>query len=58
MSAPDEIRYTDEAVDDIRALRKYDQQQILDGIELRLTDQPRLESKRRIRALVQPFWSQ
>jgi mRNA-degrading endonuclease RelE of RelBE toxin-antitoxin system len=58
MSGSHEIRYAEEAVADIRALRKFDQQKILEGIELHLTHQPRKESKSRIKAMLQPFWSQ
>jgi len=58
MSEPYEIRYADAAVADIRGLRTIDQRQVLDGIELHLTHQPRFVSKSRIKAMRQPFWSQ
>jgi mRNA-degrading endonuclease RelE of RelBE toxin-antitoxin system len=58
MSEPYEIRYAAEAADDIRSLRKFDQRKVLAGVELHLAHQPRLESKSRIKAMVQPFWSQ
>lgn len=58
MSEPYDIRYTAKAADDIRALRKVDQQEVLDGIEQHLTYQPKLASKSRIKAMTQPFWSQ
>lgn len=58
MSEPYEIRYADEAAADIRGLRRFDQRKVLEGIELHLTHQPRLVSKSRIKAMVQPFWSQ
>jgi mRNA-degrading endonuclease RelE of RelBE toxin-antitoxin system len=58
MSEPYEIRYAEEAVADVRGLRKFDQRKVLEGIELYLTHQPRLVSKSRIKAMLQPFWSQ
>lgn len=58
MSEPYEIRYAEEAVADIRSLRTFDQRKVLDGIELHLSHQPRLVSKGRIKAMIQPFWSQ
>ena len=58
MSEPYEIRYADEAFADIRGLRTFDQRKVMEGIELHLTQQPRLVSRSRIKAMVQPFWSQ
>jgi mRNA-degrading endonuclease RelE of RelBE toxin-antitoxin system len=58
MSDPYEIRYADEAVADIRGLRKLDQRKVMDGIELHLAHQPKLASKSRIKEMKQPFWSQ
>jgi mRNA-degrading endonuclease RelE of RelBE toxin-antitoxin system len=58
MGEPYDIQYADEAVADLRALRAYDQRRILDGIERHLTFQPKFVSKSRIKAMVQPFWSQ
>jgi mRNA-degrading endonuclease RelE of RelBE toxin-antitoxin system len=55
---PYEIRYANEAVDDIRGMRKFDQRKVLEGIEIHLTHQPRFVSKSRIKAMSQPFWSQ
>ena len=52
------IQYAGEAVTDIRALRAFDQRRILDGVEGHLTFQPWFVSKSRIKAMVQPFWSQ
>ena len=57
-STPHEIHYAAEAVADLRGLRKFDQQRILDGIELHRTHTPRFVSKSRIKAMSQPFWSQ
>jgi mRNA interferase RelE/StbE len=51
-----EIRYVGEAVDDLRGMRNFNRRQVLDGIELR--HQPKFVSKSRIKAMVQPFWSQ
>src|SRR5712692_5085264 len=53
-----EIRYAQIAAKDIRGLRRFDQLKVLDGIERYLSHQPRLESKSRIKAMRQPFWSQ
>jgi len=58
MNGPYEIRYAEEAVEDIRTLRAFDQRRVLDGIEQHLAHQPGQESKSRIRAMTQPFWSQ
>lgn len=58
MIASYEIRYAEEAIADLRGLRKFDQRKVLEGIELHLSDQPKLASKSRIKAMKQPFWSQ
>ena len=58
MSEPYEIDYADEASADIRALRAFDQRKILAGIKTHLTYQPETVSRSRIKAMVQPFWSQ
>lgn len=43
-SVPYKIRYANEAVDDVRGMRKFDQRKLV--------------SKSRIKAMAQPFWSQ
>ena len=53
-----EIKYADEAVADIRALRAHDQRKILDGVEAHLRHQPKFVSRTSVKAMVQPFWSQ
>jgi mRNA interferase RelE/StbE len=53
-----EIRYAVEAVDDLHVMRLFDRRQVMDGIELHLRHQPTFLSKSRIKAMVQPFWSQ
>ncbi len=58
MSDSIEIRYAEEAIADIKSMRKVDQRKVLDGIELHLASQPTRVSKSRIKAMVQPFWSQ
>ncbi len=58
MSGPYEIHYAEEAGADIRGLRAFDQSKVMDGIEEYLTVQPSQESKSRIKAMSQPFWSQ
>lgn len=50
--------YSDEAFADLKALRKYDQQLIVDAIAVRLSFEPEKESRSRIKAMAQPFWSQ
>jgi len=39
-------------------MRKFDQRKVLEGIEIHLTHQPGFGSKSRIKAMLQPFWSQ
>jgi mRNA-degrading endonuclease RelE of RelBE toxin-antitoxin system len=58
ISRPYDIRYAEEAVEDIRALRAFDQRKVIEGIETHLSSQPRVISRTRIKAMVQPFWSQ
>ncbi len=58
MSQRYEIRYAQEAVEDIRAFRTFDQRKVLGAIEHYLAQQPDQESKSRIRVMAQPFWSQ
>jgi mRNA interferase RelE/StbE len=58
MSEPYEIQYAQEAAADLKALRAYDARIVMDGIETHLRFEPRKESKSRIKAMVQPFWSQ
>jgi hypothetical protein len=58
VSEPFEIRYANEAVANLKAMRVYDQRIILAGIQTHLQYEPKTESKSRIRALAQPFWSQ
>jgi len=53
-----EIQYADEAVDDLRGMRPFQRREVLDGIELHLRHQPTIRSRSRIKAMVQPFWSQ
>ena len=57
-SIPYKIRYANEAVDDVRGMRKFDQRKVLEGIEIHLTHQPKFVSKSRIKAMAQPFWRQ
>jgi mRNA-degrading endonuclease RelE of RelBE toxin-antitoxin system len=51
---PYEIRYSDEAVAELRRLRKYDATAILDQIQRILAVNPTLESKARVKKLRQP----
>ena len=58
MSQRFDIRYAEEAIADLKALRTYDQRIVLSGIETHLRHEPRKESRSRIKAMAQPFWSQ
>jgi mRNA-degrading endonuclease RelE of RelBE toxin-antitoxin system len=58
MAEPYDIRYSQEAVSDLGAVRAYDQRTIIDGIEQHLLYQPRVVSRSRIKEMLQPFWSQ
>ena len=44
-----EIKYTDDAFDDLHGFRKYDQVIILDSVERQLRDQPMIETRNRKR---------
>ena len=44
-----QLEFTPEAVEDLRSLRKYDQQQIIDGVEIQLSEQPDVQSRNRKR---------
>jgi mRNA-degrading endonuclease RelE of RelBE toxin-antitoxin system len=57
-SNPYDIEYAVEAVDDLRAMRPFDQRAVLEGIETHLLHQPKFVSKSRIKLMTQPFWSQ
>ena len=52
------IQYASNAADDIRALRAYDRQRVLQGIERHLTHEPNRASRSRIKQMIRPFWSQ
>jgi mRNA interferase RelE/StbE len=49
-----EVRYSDEAVEKLKALRAYDRVAIMDQIEQVLMVNPTLESKARVKLLRQP----
>ena len=53
-----EIRYTTEAVQDIAALRAFDQAKVRSTIRQHLPHNPTRESRSRVKRMVQPFWSQ
>ncbi len=55
---PYSIQYAEEAVEDIKALRAYDQRKILDGIQSHLHFSPSQVSRTGIKKMLQPFWSQ
>ena len=41
------IEFTPEAIDDVKTLRKYDQQHVLASVEVQLTNQPTVETRNR-----------
>lgn len=43
------IRFTPEALDDLKSLRKSEQKEVLDGIESQLKHEPALETRNRKR---------
>ncbi|SRR6266849_3270179 len=51
---PYEVKYSDEAVEDLKKLRAFDHTAILDQIEQVLMVNPTLESKARVKLLRQP----
>lgn len=51
---PHEVRYSDEAVEDLNKLQAFDRAAILDQIEQVLMVNPTLESKARVKLLRQP----
>ena len=51
---PFEVRYSDEAVEQLKKLRAYDRAAIMDQIEQVLMVNPTLESKARVKLLRQP----
>jgi mRNA interferase RelE/StbE len=53
-----EIHYAQEAVEDVRPLRAFDQKKLLDAVAQFLSFEPTRGSKSRIKRLTQPFWSQ
>ena len=56
--APYEIQYSQEAAEDVQALRAYDQRKILAAVERHLSHNPTQVSRARIKQMHQPFWSQ
>jgi mRNA interferase RelE/StbE len=51
-----DIRYSQEAVDDLKPLRPFDQKRILEGIGTHLAHEPTKVSRSRIKLMAQPFW--
>jgi mRNA-degrading endonuclease RelE of RelBE toxin-antitoxin system len=51
---PYEIRYSDEAIDQLKTLRAFDRTAILDQIEEVLAVNPTIESKARVKRLREP----
>jgi mRNA interferase RelE/StbE len=52
------IRYAQDALADVKALRAHDQRKVLDAIDSQLHHNPTQVSRKRIKAMRQPFWSQ
>lgn len=52
------IVYVEEAKDELRALRKFDRQKIIDTVAAHLSNEPTKESRSRIKQMEQPFWSE
>ena len=42
-----EIKYTSEAVKDLKSLRKVDQEEVLDGVDINLKHEPAVETRNR-----------
>src|SRR5437667_11824189 len=55
---PCTIEYTQQATEDLDALRHFDQKKIIDGIDRHLQYDPTKTSRSRIKLMNQPFWSQ
>jgi len=53
-----DIRYSQEAVDDLKLLRPFEQKKVLEGIATHLAHEPTKVSRSRIKLMVQPFWCQ
>lgn len=53
-----QIEYVQAGADDLRAIRAFDVRQVLTAIDQVLTHNPKAVSKRRIKRMLQPFWSQ
>ena len=49
-----EIKYTEDALDDLESFRKYDQTLMLDTIDRQLTDQPAVATRNRNRKRLRP----
>ena len=53
-----QLRYTQDALDELSALRTFDRNRVATGILTHLTHQPTKESRSRIKKMEQPFWSE
>lgn len=52
------VQYAQEAVEDLRKLRAFDQRKILEAVEQHLRSNPTQVSRPRIKLMRRPFWSQ
>lgn len=55
---PYDLHYSGLALNDIAALRAFDQRKVIEGIEQHLLHNPSQVSRSRIKRMNQPFWSQ
>ena len=53
-----QIEYTQDALNELTALRAFDRKRVVVGILTHLTHQPTKESRSRIKKMEQPFWSE
>jgi len=53
-----EVKYTEDAGNDLRGLRNYDQVTIAAAVNQHLFFAPTVETKSSVKKLKQPFWSQ
>ena len=53
-----DVRWDEAAVEELAALRTFDQRRILDETDEQLGDEPMVETRRRKRLAVEPPWQQ
>jgi mRNA-degrading endonuclease RelE of RelBE toxin-antitoxin system len=50
--------FAEQAIDELNALRRFDQQKVIEAIDTHLRYEPTKVSRSRIKQMSQPFWSQ